>query len=284
MELAPVIVCPECGAPLPVNPAVDHVQCLACEKSAPVPAEVKARARKYVEAVGAERAAEERAELSTMTFEDDTRKDPAFVAWTLGFATLTTFWILGGFFFQLYLGIPVDLLLYVVTATAMKKVIEMFIHELSYTPEAPPKLGAMRKQLARCGECGGRVPFRSFESTATCPFCGATTQINDEIAAAAVKEAETNAASARQRKEAAGDRYSRVMERVQRWSVPLIFLVVIVGGGTVMYLVFAHPAERKLDPHVAIVAIPVAYFSGIVWAIIERRVTVRRARAARRAA
>src|SRR6476619_1311638 len=110
MELAPVIA------------VLDEVQRLACAANSPVPAEVKERARKYVEAVGAERAAEERAELSTMTFEDDARKDPAFVAWTLGFATVTAFWVLGGSFVQLYLGIWIDLLLYLITATAMKKV------------------------------------------------------------------------------------------------------------------------------------------------------------------
>jgi uncharacterized Zn finger protein (UPF0148 family) len=284
MERAPVIACRECGAPLPVNPLLDGVTCPSCRSRSPVPEAVKQRARAYVETIGVARAAEERADFMAMTFVDDARKDSAFVAWTFGFAIITTFWILGGFWLQLPLGIAIDVLLYALTATAMKKVIEMFIHELAFTPEPPPRPGATTRQLARCGECGGRIPFRSFESTAACPFCGAVAQINDEVIAAAEKEASENAARALKRSEEAGEQYGRAMERVVRWGPPLLFAVVFAGGAILLYLALARPSQRQLDATTAIVAIPASYAIGVVWAVVERRLQLRRIAAARRAA
>jgi uncharacterized Zn finger protein (UPF0148 family) len=284
MELAPVIACPDCGAPLPVNPALDQVTCPACRSASPVPPALQQRARAYVDTIGAERAAEERADLMAMTFTDDARQDPAFVGWTIGFAILTTFWILGGCWLQLPLGIAVDMALYALTAMAMKKVIEAFIHELAFTPRPPPRIGATRKQLARCGECDGRIPFRSFESTATCPFCGATAHINDEVIAAAEKEAAEHAERARERQDKAGEQYGRAMERVVRWGTAMVFVAVFAGGGTMAYFIAAHPASRQLDATTALVAIPTSYSAGIVWAVVERRVRLRRIEAARRAA
>ena len=268
---APTVPCAKCGAPLPVDPALDAVTCASCATVTPVSAELRERARAYRVDVEGAHAQEKRAGDLDTFYDNQARYARPWIRWSIVLAFVVTFWLLllpsGG---ATAVGAYVDAGVLAFTALTVARFLSFTFRAWGWTG---PGAGTASVS-APCSACGADVRFVEGETTARCRACGATVTAPASVAAALARGAHERAKGAQSvAKESEGKAWAAASDiNVGLYAFAIVGIVIVLVVGTIIVLMNdVHlPAQPTFGPGALALWLLAAVGAGVAWALVRR--------------